>query len=263
MKKKILLGLVAVAVVAGGVAALSAYEAHVINVTAHIENALKVSPASGELVFGTVFPQEYLEKHIWITTSESFCEADQRRVLMIDYKIVQKPKCINETGEYAPVDYATHLCPEGYKQMPVLCPYLSKTPIDDDDVPYDDYGVPAFHDVSAIATGTIHKDYDLEDEWIIDLAVPCFEGYCSQDFDEFVRGINPAANPNDFILPYSLESSDFGCDLWIEVTGISELPEPYCGDGFVTPPEQCETDADCGDTDYPYCQACMCVSGPM
>ena len=55
MKKKILLGLVAVVAVAGGVAALSAYEAHVINVTAHIENALYVHPESRD--FGTVFPQ--------------------------------------------------------------------------------------------------------------------------------------------------------------------------------------------------------------
>jgi len=201
---------------------MAAYEAHVINVTAHIENALRVIP-SGEMTFGTVFPQEYHEKNIVVTTSESFCAGDQRRVLNIDYKIVQKPKCVNPAGEYAPVDHATHECPAGYEEMPLLCPYLSKTPAHEDSPPYDDYGVPAFHDPSdpaSIATGTINKDHDLADEWIIDLAVPCFDGMCAQDYVEFVHSYNPDADPNDYMPPAELESSDFGCDLWIEVTDI-------------------------------------------
>ena len=223
MKKKIVLGLIAVVAVVGGIAAMSAYEAHVINVTAHIENALKVIPQTGELVFGTVFPQEYQEKHIWITTSESFCESDQLRVLNIAYKIVQKPKCINEAGEYAPVDYVTHKCPDGYKEMPLLCPYLSKTPIDGDLVPYDDHGVLAFHnpsDLSSVATGIINKKKDLQDEWIIDLVVPCFKGYCAQDWPNFVKSYNPDADPSLYEVIGNPEGTDFGCDLWVEVTNI-------------------------------------------
>jgi len=219
MKKKILLGLVAIVVVAGGVAALSAYEAHIINVTAHIENALKVTP-NAPIAFGTVFPQEYFERRLFITTSESFCESDQRRVLNIDYKIVQKPKCVNEAGDYAPVDYATHECPDGYKEMPILCPYLSKTPVYEDEPPYTDYGVPAFHDLSVVATGTINKDHDLLDEWIIDLAVPCYEGYCAQDWPDFVRSHNPNADPSMYEAIGDPDGTDFGCDLWIEVTNI-------------------------------------------
>ena len=206
---------------------MSAYEAHVINVTAHIENALEAFPSERD--FGTVFPQEYHEKKIWITTSESFCATDQRRVLAIDYKIVQKPKCICvddaycTIDEYAPVDYATHKCPDGFKEMPLLCPFLSKTPAYEDPSPYTDYGVPAFHnpeDPSSIAIGTIHKDNDLMDEWIIDLAVPCFEGYCSQDYDEFVRSYNPDADPHDYEAIGDPDGTDFGCDLWVEVTDI-------------------------------------------
>ena len=214
--------IVGVLVVAGGVTALSAYEAHVINVTAHIENALKVIP-NAPIVFGTVFPQEHLEKRLFITTSESFCEIDQRRVLNIDYKIVQKPKCINPVGEYASVDFATHQCPDGYTEMPSLCPYLSKTPVYIDDDPYTDYGVLAFHDPDdplSVAIGTVNKDNDLLDEWIIDLAVPCFEGMCAQDWPAFVAQYNPDANPRDYEPPAVLESSTFGCDLWIEVTRI-------------------------------------------
>ena len=197
---------------------MAAYEAHVINVTAHIENALKVFPE--DLVFGTVFPQEYHEKRIWVTTSTSFCAIDQRRVLNIDYKIVQKPKCVNSAGEYAPVGYATHECPAGYDKMPLLCPYLSKTPVYEE---IGDVGVPAFHDPddpSSVAVGTINKDHDLQDEWIIDLPVPCFEGYCAQDWDEFVGEHNPDADPDDYMPSAELESSDFGCDLWIEVTDV-------------------------------------------
>jgi len=220
MKKQIALSLIGIVVVAGGVAGMSAYEAHVINVTAHVENALKVLPITGELEFGTVFPQEYRAKSIVITTSESFCESSQRRVLNIDYKIVQKPKCINEAGEYAPVDYATHSCPEGYKEMPSLCPYLSKTPVNQGET---ESGVLAFHDPddpAFVATGTLNKDNDLSDDWVIDLVVPCFEGFCSQDWPDFVRSYNPDADPSAFMLPAELESSTFGCDLWVEVTNI-------------------------------------------
>ncbi|HUW72225.1 MAG TPA: hypothetical protein VMV66_03525, partial [Candidatus Humimicrobiaceae bacterium] len=88
MKKKILLGLVAAVVVVGGIATMSAYEAHVINVTAHIENALSVP--TKHIAFGTVFPQEKLNETIEIMFSESFTAED--RVDDIAYKIVQKPK---------------------------------------------------------------------------------------------------------------------------------------------------------------------------
>ena len=44
MKKKLFLSLAAVLAVAIGVVGLSAFEAHIINVTATIENALNISP---------------------------------------------------------------------------------------------------------------------------------------------------------------------------------------------------------------------------
>ncbi|MBU1164754.1 hypothetical protein KKA15_04295 [Patescibacteria group bacterium] len=229
--KKSLLIVVALAVAIATVPMFAAFEAHVINVTAHIENALRVTPLTGELEFGTVFPQEYLEKSIWITTSDSFCELDQRRVTSIDYKIVQKPKCACDDptgaqcpeGLYAKVNYWDDQCPAGYTELPLLCAYLSKTPAYEDPQPNTDYGVLAFHDPTDpanVATGTINKDDDKSDEWIIDLAVPCFEGHCDQGYADWVAGINPNVNANDYILDPALESFTFGCDLWIEVTGI-------------------------------------------
>lgn len=70
MKKKIILGLIAVVAIAGGVAGMSAFEAHVVNVTATIENALSVIPE--EIMFGTVFPQEALDKTLRVALSGSF-----------------------------------------------------------------------------------------------------------------------------------------------------------------------------------------------
>lgn len=218
MKKKILIILGSVFVVIAGVVVVSAGEAHIVNVTAHVENALKVLPSSQN--FGAVFPQQYKEKRLFVTTSESFCQPTQREFLNINYQIVQKAKCINAAGKYAPVDWATHECPAGYTEMPLLCPYLSKTPVYTDPAPYTDYGVLAFHDLGTIATGTINKDHDLLDEWKIDLPVPCFEGYCSQDYDEFVKSYNPNADSRDFEAPGNPEGTDFGCDLWIETTRI-------------------------------------------
>ena len=88
MKKKILLGLGAMLAVVAGVAALSAFEAHVINVTAHIENALNVDNYG--LDFGTVFPQENLFENFTVSLSDSFVL--QNEATEVDYKIVQKPK---------------------------------------------------------------------------------------------------------------------------------------------------------------------------
>ena len=107
--------------------------------------------------------------------------------------------------------------------MPSLCPYLSKTPKYIDKDPYTDYGVLAFHDPedpTSVAVGTIHKDFDLMDEWTIDLVVPCFEGTCGQDWPAFVASYNLDADPRDYEAPAELEEEDFGCDLWIEVTDI-------------------------------------------
>ncbi len=67
--RKILLILTALMMVLSGVAAVSAYEAHVVNVTAHVENALIVD--RDHIDFGTVFPQEWLTDHFNITLSQS------------------------------------------------------------------------------------------------------------------------------------------------------------------------------------------------
>jgi hypothetical protein len=67
--KKVILIFAALILVASGVAAVSAYEAHVINVKAHVENALTVN--TDNVDFGTVFPQEFIKYHRNIRLSDS------------------------------------------------------------------------------------------------------------------------------------------------------------------------------------------------
>lgn len=213
MVKKFLLGLATVAVVVSGVAVMSAFEAHVINVTAQIENALSVTP--DEIMFGTVFPQEHLFRNLKIALSESFLLED--RADDVEYTITQKPKCTDGEGNYYPVDPVDHDCGDG-DPLPLLCPYISLTSEDEEG----DNSLPAFHTDCGSATGVLVKsEQDTEDEWVVDLAVPCFKGQCAQDYYNWVKSINQGADPWYFILSPEDEHEIFGCDLWVEVTGVS------------------------------------------
>src|SRR3989344_2903050 len=89
MKKKIVLGLAATGTALAMLPMLAAFEAHVINVTARIENALRVN--TEPIRFGTVFPQEHLNKSLRVALSQSF--QDEGRVDDVKYFIRQKPKC--------------------------------------------------------------------------------------------------------------------------------------------------------------------------
>ena len=73
--KKILLSTGAITAVLVGASMFAAFEAHVVNVTAKIENALFV-PIK-ELKFGTVFPQEKLDQTFNVSLSNSFQEQAQ------------------------------------------------------------------------------------------------------------------------------------------------------------------------------------------
>jgi len=71
--KKVILIAAALLMVFAGVAAVSAYEAHKINVKAHVENALTVDTV--EMDFGTCFPEEILIKEANICLSQSANES--------------------------------------------------------------------------------------------------------------------------------------------------------------------------------------------
>jgi hypothetical protein len=257
MKKKVLFGTFLALAALVTVPMLAAWEAHVVNVTAQIENALSVT--TEHIDFGTVFPQEHLFRSLDVSLSQSFLDED--RVDDVEYFIRQKPKCgvttldgrtllegSTATGHVrlgdnpntvevethwidcgeAPIEFnaQTHV----YGVLPSLCEYISKEGEDQNDDT-----LPSFHIPWTISTTTgtstinwldthgrlAKSDQDLTDRWTIDLAVPCFGGHCAQDWESFVLGINPEADPAEFMLDPEDEHKVFGCDLWIEVGGIS------------------------------------------
>lgn len=64
---------------------------------------------------------------------------------------------------------------------------------------------------------------DLTDKWNIDLKVPCFEGECAQDWADFVTTSvdgQRTEDPNAYKADPTTKDEIYGCDLWIEVTGI-------------------------------------------
>lgn len=245
MKTKALLTFLTLGLVFVTVPLFAAFEAHVINVTARIENALFVHPQS--LAFGTVFPQEHLFSSFFIAFSESFSTTNQNRVGTVEYVIKQKPKpreaFIAASGglepardwchENSPADPNDPADPYYGNCFPTMCAALSKHP---DNHPStgqnanNDTGLPPFHDPeTAFAVGKLVKfnpggstiGNDPADTWDVDLAVPCFAGSCAQDWDQFVLGLNPnAGDPSRYELPPGLEHQEFGCDLWVEVTDI-------------------------------------------
>jgi len=251
MKKRIVLSLAAVGTALAMIPLFAAFEAHVINVTATIENALSVPLDSIE--YGTVFPQEELDQSVRIALSSSFlAESDANDV---EYVIKQKPKCQGETGEGLAFGRVIEdegdnfICEDdGFEILPLLCPYLSKHPDGTDNSgnagtngATNDSSLDAFHGVinhwSATTTlafevegRLVKKDEedgsaDTSDTWTIDLKVPCFGDNCGQDWENYVFGINSGANADDYIQPEGNEGALFGCDLWIEVTGVSRLSD--------------------------------------
>jgi hypothetical protein len=276
--KKILFGFFVALIAVAALPLFAAFEAHVINVTAKIENALSVP--IDPINFGTVFPQEQLERELSFGFSQSFqAEPDADDV---EYIIRQKPKCgvtsengtvLNGptwTGHVVPTvdDPATEQVDEsnggtaytidcevdkpkdlvlGTGQtaglLPSLCEYISKHP---DNQPENDESLNSFHKAFSVVNGIVDWNdvagalekgnestdptqwVDAEDTWIIDLAVPCFGNHCAQDWSDFVKRVsgNQDINPNDYVQPLENEHKIFGCNLWVEVTGVSRFSDP-------------------------------------
>jgi len=94
--KKVILIITAILMVASGVAAVSAYEPHTVNVLAKVENAISVS--TNETDFGTVFPEEWLSQHFTANLSGSFCE--QERVNSVNITVWAEWKAQDDGTPY-------------------------------------------------------------------------------------------------------------------------------------------------------------------
>lgn len=249
MSKKALLALGSVAALVAGVAGLAAYEAHVINVTAKIENALTVH--DDVVPFGTVFPQEYTERQFTVALSGSFQQ--QNRLDDVNYVIKQKPKPTDALIAWfdgdvtAARDYCHTEGPGAYVPGTTdrgcyldLCRYLSKlnndadgtapdgSPMPENDTSHPSYfidpdGTPWIPDGDewcedtdpADATGKLMQTTgDISDVWKLDLKVPPVDGFVGQDW--------PSPSCDDFVVEE--DSEVYGCDLWVEVTSFSNWP---------------------------------------
>ena len=245
MKSKKLITFVAtIAIIALSSAMFAAFEAHIINVTAHIENALSVN--TEPIAFGTVFPQEYIEKQFDISLSDSFKLAP--RVDDVNYVIKQKikpcpvhkescgpaceqlvpddPTCVADT------DLETPHNPTGWHYLS-LCPYLSKNNTDTDGTSeQNDTSHPSYYvdnppsgpsdndtcqDPGPDATGKLSKSIgDTSDSWTLDLKVPPVEGFVGQDWPASCVASGYVVKNNN---------ATYGCDIWIEATEISLPPQ--------------------------------------
>lgn len=100
MKKAILI-VAALILVVSGVAAVSAYEAHTVNVKAKVENAIGVSVEHVD--FGIVFPEEWLSRHFDVVFSTSWYE--QAAAIArdtVDFQIWAKCKPLPDEAGYYP-----------------------------------------------------------------------------------------------------------------------------------------------------------------
>lgn len=189
-KRKLLAAAIGVGLAILLIPLFAAFEAHTINVTAHIENALTVSPL--KIRFGTVFPEEVLVQTFTVDLSDSFRE--QNRATDVHYRIVQIEKVWTpESGEPLP-NPGTSMEGRYYD----LRPYLLKRPIG-----------PSEGDTETAASLNLLTG-DISDTWRVVLRVPPIQGAVGRDWVGFPN--QPDIAPAE---------GDYGADVVIEVVGIS------------------------------------------
>jgi hypothetical protein len=225
--------------VVSGVAAVSAYEAHIVNVKAHVELAMDIKgvtidendPSKMFVDFGIVFPEEWLMKQIEIRYSTSFCK--QTRVKAIDYAVYATPKDINEAMWGGDCMYV--LIEDDLGTIPGNLAEAEWELIDPDPGPPFPLANMIF---GPLYCGTIDKtEWEVEpgvwmqknpaDALWVAIDAPVFEGFYFQPTD-----VDP--KPNGLSLPtlvigkddprYMPLGVDLGVDLIVQVTDIY-LPE--------------------------------------
>ena len=223
MKKAIFI-FASLLMVVSGVAAVSAYEAHVVDVKAHVENALGVPT---EFSFGTVFPEEVVEMDFRFGLSNSFVSENQTRVSDVHYAMKWEPKPI-EQGFLDPDE-------DGYFEP--LAPWIVLTPVDANDGALPQTK-PAWVPAWGIAWGELNKIIpepeagptgDLCDYWHMTFDVPVFDKYYNSSTDPRTpSGVLVYAN-DDYIITeetvcgqvVKVPHADLGSNLKIQVINFS------------------------------------------
>jgi len=230
--KKVLLLVSALLIVFSGVAAVSAYEGHLVNIKVHVENALAVETYEWDL--GTRFPQEKVESDLRFGLSESFLAQD--RVSEVDYKLCWELKPAptdNETGNIT-------ICnPYMGKYYQPLNPYLTMSlGVDgNDSITGDTAAIPGEGQAVCWGQGTLYSipgspgEGDLCDFVHLSYSVPVFEGYYNAITDVppagWVYGMIEEENyclVEETVCNFTtlVPHADLGIDLKIQVTSIVE-----------------------------------------
>jgi hypothetical protein len=216
--KKLILIVAALVMVASGVAAVSAYEAHMVNVKAHVELALNVTP--GEKIIGgvAVFPEEWVEETIQINLSDSFkgtVNHPQTRVDTVKYIICAEPKPDPWPANHwlgGALFYRVNPDDNPSASWDWLGPAVDS--IADPSGPFCPVG----------ATGNLSKPGDLSDSIVLGLDVPVFWDYYNEDTDvenkprpdDAVCGSKGVGEPCVIIMP-NPQCLPQGCDLGVEL----------------------------------------------
>ena len=222
-----MLGLAALLTLVSGVAMVSAYESHVVNVTAHVENALNVEPKIIE--FGDVEPQQWLIEGFNVGISSSF--STQTRVSKIDYSICAEWK-VDEGRNFAWWNGTQWVVDSGFYNWMGYFTYVGidtgPDPLAGDMTlvgdPPEELGVPAAPGTKAkcvlASSMPLCTPDNLSDNVTIGVDVPVYEGaYTLQipmpsGLDE-PSWVIPTEHP-----AYDEEYMEFGIDLIIQVTNI-------------------------------------------
>ena len=227
--RRVLLVLVALVLVVSGVASVSAYEAHIINVTTHLENAMYVSP--GPIDFGTVFPEEWFTEEFKVKYSTSFCWDNQTRVDSINYSVYVEWKLMSDNGtpdDPADDTYYPWLGDALYIGIDVADPRPEEAGGDlkwvGNVTPSGPPGALWVMD-SPRPISKDTKHYNMTDWITVGLDVPVFEGYYNELTDVATKPsdldhptVIIAANDTDRWYPE--DGVDLGVDLKFQVTSI-------------------------------------------
>ena len=231
MRKPILI-LAALLLVVSGVAAVSAYEAHIVNVTAHVENALDVPITP--IGFGVTFPQEVRIATRTIELSGSAVTAlptnpdlpEPGDLTKVEYAIwaewkVKDPAETPATyykwmGEWLWVGFPSVVPPPPPADSIAELVRVGSKPS------ADPFAAPKAKAVPGL-TGDLSTDAEVDTLAVVFLA-PCFKGYYNADTDQkptwwpalsewpLIQGEDPLAGV------------DYGVDLKIQVVGINRNP---------------------------------------
>jgi hypothetical protein len=222
MKKAILI-VAALVLILSGVAAVSAYEAHLINVRAHVENAMSVTVE--ELDFGTVFPEEWMIKEFTVQVSESFCKEDQLRVTYIDYAVWAEWKPDPAGGYYYWLGDALYVGIDAAVKKPVAA---GGDLVLVGDAPAGPPGAKWVMD-APVPLHKVTPNINSADLITIGLDAPVFEGYYNPltDPEPKPSGLN---DPTLIIMKndprWNPDGVDLGVDIKIQVTWIGATPAP-------------------------------------